>query len=364
MGHLIPLKHKPAQRNYMTEDQAAMHTAIDSDYTAYQKGKGLEQKTIEENNKQIRNYMDFCQKPLWECTTLNFSAWSATFYSLAESTQRKYQSAVRGFEEWLMTTNYPRLLNQQFSVVVQPSATADVRIPHKTDDNTKKDTPALMPVELKCLFDYIIAEIERANRLCSKSFRPLLRDYALLYIMYCFGLRAAEVLGLTIHSFAPDPRYPDKGPFASVVVIGKGNKRRVVPSLHPDATVVIQHYFDSTRPLFSGAADTTMLFLSERREALKYGAYHYSLGKLIKGAGLAGKDITGHSLRRAFATQLHMAGVPLAVIQRYLGHQYLATTQRYLRLGDEYVDAQTANILDRIQAAEKMVPLKRDHDHA
>lgn len=53
--------------------------------------------------------------------------------------------------------------------------------------------------------------------------------------------------------------------------------------------------------------------------------------RLHKAAELAGLTVKGwHDLRRTFATEAVRAQVPLHHVQRWLGHELLATTQRYL----------------------------------
>ena len=54
--------------------------------------------------------------------------------------------------------------------------------------------------------------------------------------------------------------------------------------------------------------------------------------------GLAGdKEFVPHALRHTCATRLVSNGVPLAVVQRWLGHKTIAITMRYAHVGDEQV---------------------------
>ena len=56
--------------------------------------------------------------------------------------------------------------------------------------------------------------------------------------------------------------------------------------------------------------------------------------------GLAGdNDFVLHACRHSCATRLVEAGVNLALIQRYLGHQTITTTLRYAHVSDELLDA-------------------------
>jgi integrase len=69
------------------------------------------------------------------------------------------------------------------------------------------------------------------------------------------------------------------------------------------------------------------LFLTERGEL-----YHPSmLTKMVRTWGRrVGTPMSPHKLRKSYATGLALAGVPPHLIQEYLGHESLATTQIYL----------------------------------
>ncbi len=53
----------------------------------------------------------------------------------------------------------------------------------------------------------------------------------------------------------------------------------------------------------------------------------------------AGVWITCHQLRHTFARHMVEAGVPVTTIQKLLGHQHLRTTQVYLHISDQQVQA-------------------------
>ena len=55
-------------------------------------------------------------------------------------------------------------------------------------------------------------------------------------------------------------------------------------------------------------------------------------------AGL--RDVTLHTLRHTFASQLVMAGVALKEIQELMGHQSFETTLQYVYLSENHVKRQ------------------------
>jgi len=64
------------------------------------------------------------------------------------------------------------------------------------------------------------------------------------------------------------------------------------------------------------------------------------------------KRIGWHTARRSNATLLSESGVSPFIIQKLLGHRKISTTQRYIQLSDEAVNA-TANILPEIKLNKK-----------
>jgi integrase len=62
---------------------------------------------------------------------------------------------------------------------------------------------------------------------------------------------------------------------------------------------------------------------------------HFELG--IRTSGL--RDFKFHDLRHTHATWLRMAGVPLEIVQRSLGHTAITTTSRYAHVADTEIQA-------------------------
>jgi integrase len=67
-----------------------------------------------------------------------------------------------------------------------------------------------------------------------------------------------------------------------------------------------------------------------------------SLGTVMKKAGLI--DVTLHTLRHTFASQLVMAGVSLKEVQELMGHQSFETTIQYVHLSDDHVKRQVLKL--------------------
>jgi len=67
-----------------------------------------------------------------------------------------------------------------------------------------------------------------------------------------------------------------------------------------------------------------------------------SLRTVVRKAGI--KNVTLHTLRHTFASQLVMAGVTLRDVQALMGHQSFETTLQYAHLSDEHVKRQVLRL--------------------
>jgi integrase/recombinase XerD len=153
----------------------------------------------------------------------------------------------------------------------------------------------------------------------------VLRDRALLELMYACGLRASEAVGLELADVDLEE--------GMLRARGKGSKERLVP-IGRSALAAVRTYCGSGRPLLLGDRVQSRLFLSRRGAGLtRQGLY-----KIVQGhAGRAGlaERMSPHTLRHTFATHLLAGGCDLRSLQEMLGHADLATTQVYTHLSAE-----------------------------
>jgi len=141
------------------------------------------------------------------------------------------------------------------------------------------------------------------------------RDVALLTLLYGAGLRISEALGL---------KRGDVPLGASLSVVGKGRKERVVPLL-PAVREAVEHYVELVPFLRSRDA---ALFLSRRGKPMSAREAQGLMQRLRSRLGLS-ERATPHALRHSFATHLLANGGELRAVQELLGHASLATTQTY-----------------------------------
>ncbi|MGH6769604.1 MAG: tyrosine recombinase XerC [Xanthobacteraceae bacterium] len=152
----------------------------------------------------------------------------------------------------------------------------------------------------------------------------LARDAAVLALLYGSGLRISEALGLKRQEV------PSPGKGDVITVIGKGNKRRMVPvlpqvlGLVADYAAICPYNLPADGPLFVGARGGP---LSPRIVQLAMARMRGALG--------VPDTATPHALRHSFATHLLARGGDLRAIQELLGHASLSTTQIYTAIDSE-----------------------------
>lgn len=153
-----------------------------------------------------------------------------------------------------------------------------------------------------------------------------LRDRAMLETLYATGLRASELVNLSVQ----DTSLSDG---IVRVVMGKGAKDRLVP-LGDEALYWIERYLQESRPVLLSARLSDDLFVTIRGAAMTRQAFWLLIRKYAKQANIR-TPLSPHVLRHAFATHLLNHGADLRVVQLLLGHVDISTTQIYTHVARE-----------------------------
>ena len=148
------------------------------------------------------------------------------------------------------------------------------------------------------------------------------RDRALLMLAAQTGLRASELLSLTVNDL-----YLGTG--AHVSCFGKGRKQRITPLTK--ATTMMLHAWLAER----GGLPADPLFPTRQgrqlsRDALEQRLATHAVTASAACPSMRSKRVTPHVLRHTAAMRLLQAGVDTTVIALWLGHEQVETTQIYL----------------------------------
>lgn len=144
-----------------------------------------------------------------------------------------------------------------------------------------------------------------------------LRNRALLEMLYGAGLRVSEAVAL-------DRLDVDCAERLVRVRDGKGGKDRIVP-FGPPAAAAIDALLRTLSP--GGLDETPALFRNHRGGRLGVRSARRIVKQAGDEAGVGG--VHPHALRHACATHMLSGGADLRTIQEQLGHESLATTERY-----------------------------------
>lgn len=147
------------------------------------------------------------------------------------------------------------------------------------------------------------------------------RDRVLLLVAVRTGLRVSELAGLRRSDVMFAPR-------AAVSCVGKGRKHRTTP-IDARSAKILHTWMAETPgepadPLFPGPAGRPL-----SRDAISRIVARHVATAAMECPSLATKRVTPHVLRHSCAMQLLDAGVDVAVIALWLGHESIRTTDIY-----------------------------------
>ncbi len=189
-------------------------------------------------------------------------------------------------------------------------------------DPAREIKPPALPKRLPKALD--VDQVQRLLSTMDSSSPRGLRNHALLEFLYGTGARISEAVGASIDDLALRD--------ATVRLIGKGHKTRVVP-IGSYARDAIDAYLVRGRPtLVQAGRGSPAVFLNARGGRLSRQAAWMILRKAAERAGLpvdGPHGVSPHTLRHSYATHLLDGGADIRVVQELLGHTSVATTQVY-----------------------------------
>jgi integrase/recombinase XerC len=159
------------------------------------------------------------------------------------------------------------------------------------------------------------------------------RDRLMFELLYGCGIRNSELVGINLDDISMSNE--------AILIRGKGKKERYVP-FGGSALAALAVYLLWRQQLLAtlkkkipekGAA---ALLINQRGGRLTT----RSVGRIVKRIAVAkgmSPEVHPHTLRHAFGTHMLEEGADLRAIQELLGHERLATTQRYTQLSVKHV---------------------------
>lgn len=184
------------------------------------------------------------------------------------------------------------------------------------------------------------------------------RDRAMLHLAFAAGLRVSELVELRLE-------HVDLGVAASVHILGKGRRARVLPLWKETATTIKAWLMVRPR---QGAPE---LFLNALGAAMTRAGFEYILAKHVATAAkiqpsLAAKRVTPHVLRHTCAMHTLQATRDVRKVSLWLGHATMQSTEVYLRADPteklEALNTMTPPLIKpgRFRATDKLIAMLKD----
>ena len=154
------------------------------------------------------------------------------------------------------------------------------------------------------------------------------RDRLMLELLYGCGIRNSELTGINLDDIRLSAE--------AILIRGKGKKERHVPFGDSARTALAAYLLERQRILDEIHKRSNALLINRRGGRLTT----RSVGRIVKKIAVAkglSPDVHPHTLRHAFGAHMLEEGADLRAIQELLGHERLATTQRYTQLSMKHV---------------------------
>ena len=154
------------------------------------------------------------------------------------------------------------------------------------------------------------------------------RDRLMFELLYGCGIRNSELTGINVDDIRLSAE--------AILIRGKGKKERYVP-FGDSVKMALAAYIPPRQEILGTTHKTSPALLINRRGGR---LTTRSVGRIIKKIAVAkglSPDVHPHTLRHAFGTHMLEEGADLRAIQELLGHERLATTQRYTQLSMKHV---------------------------
>jgi integrase/recombinase XerD len=170
----------------------------------------------------------------------------------------------------------------------------------------------------------VSATVTSAGQSSSRSYRAI-RNLAIIDLLFATGVRVGELSSLDVRDFLVEE--------SAFRVQGKGGRDRLVFVVDKE-TVNIQREHLKARARIK--IENSSLFLNSSDGRLSTQGIANVIAQLRRQAKIE-RHITPHMLRHTVATLLLRKGADIRVVQEFLGHTSITTTQRYTHITKEHL---------------------------
>lgn len=263
---------------------------------------------------QLINYLEkHIKKKRYEITIddftrdniLSFLDYIETTNNCVEKTRNHHLTAIKSFFKYVQTIN-PIYIERYLEI-----------------DSIKKKK------EEKKTIDYLtIEELEAVLSQCDLKSKSGYKHFVLMSLLYETACRVSELINIKIN----DINFCNN---SHIKVLGKGNKERII-YISKNMVEILKKYIKKFN-----ISDGYLFLNNSSRQYTRFG-----INKIVEKyvnlskenhESLNNKNITPHSFRHSKAIHFLQNGTSLPVIQKFLGHNQIQTTEMYLDITNETV---------------------------
>ncbi|ADG93156.1 integrase family protein [Arcobacter nitrofigilis DSM 7299] len=185
----------------------------------------------------------------------------------------------------------------------------------------QKSLPKTIDIRnIRKLFKYVYKIKSNNKETESFSYKTIVRDIAILELLFATGLRVSEVSNMKYSNIDLSS--------GNIRILGKGNKERTIQICDQEVKLILKEYFS----LFKDEIyKNKCFFINRLGNKLSEQSISNMIKKYQKNANV-GQHLTPHMFRHSFATMLLEEGVDIRYIQGMLGHSSISTTQIYTQI--------------------------------
>ncbi|MGB9621319.1 MAG: site-specific tyrosine recombinase/integron integrase [Brevinematia bacterium] len=275
-------------------------------YLSYE--RGLSENTVNSYRFDLIEFIEYLESEGIDITQVKLSDLENYIYycskrGVVPTTIARYISSIRTFFKFLLVNEY-----------IQDDPTEFIERPKIT-----RDVPLFLTEEE-------VELVKKAIRDFEKNDAKKVRDLTIVELLFSCGLRVSELVNLKLGDVNLVGEY--------IIVRGKGDKQRLVPLGSVAKEYLKQYILVRKKTLEKFSRNDDFLFISKLGKKISRVSVWKIIKKYARLSGI-GKDISVHTFRHSFATELLKGGADLRSVQELLGHKSILATQIYTHITNE-----------------------------
>ncbi|WP_347488384.1 tyrosine-type recombinase/integrase [Desulfoscipio sp. XC116] len=264
--------------------------------------KNLSQKTLKAYKIDFQQFLNYMKGTDGNLNKINLSNYITYLHKTYKpKTIKRKLASLKAFCNYL-----------EYDEVIQKDPFSKIKV--------KFQEPFLLPrtiplTTIQTVLSTVYKELSQNNT--AFKFKTVLRDIAVLELLFATGIRVSELCSLTVDDVNMSDGF--------IRIYGKGSRERIVQIVNKDVLLALRNYKNA---FLDKMNERDFFFINRLNNRLSEQSVRFMINKYVYMAGVA-THITPHMFRHTFATLLLEEDVDIRYIQRLLGHSSIVTTQIY-----------------------------------